>query len=133
MRAASLLFLTMLIALLAVAPSTQPADLAAVELRAHQAFTRGEYATALPLLQKLATDYKGQPDKLGAIQEQINVCQKAITAANAQQGQPGEADPAMAAETRKPHSAPKSGEIITLTIKELGNFEYDADRGGNIP
>jgi hypothetical protein len=121
------------LASLAGAQTTQQADDPSIELRARQAFTRGEYATALPLLQKLAANYKSQPDKLGPIQEQINVCQKAITVASAQQGQPGQADPAMAPETRKPHPAPKTGETINLTIKELGNFEYDADKGGNIP
>src|SRR5205823_1959203 len=113
--------------------ATQQAEDASIEFHAHQAFTRGKYATALPLLQKLAASYKSQPDKLGPIQEQINVCQKAITVATAQQGQPGQSDPAMAPETRKPHPAPKAGETIGLTIKELGNFEYDADKGGNIP
>ena len=34
---------------------------------------------------------------------------------------------------RKPHVKPKPGEVRELTIKELGNFEYDADSGGNIP
>src|SRR5207244_8110842 len=37
------------------------------------------------------------------------------------------------AEARKPHAAPKSDELRELEIKELGNFEYDADKGGNIP
>ena len=67
------------LASLAAAPTSEPSN---VEFRAHQAFTRGEYAAALPLLQKLSADYKSQPDKLGPIQEQINVCIKAIAAAD---------------------------------------------------
>src|SRR5438046_5857908 len=107
MRLAMALIFICFLASIACAQTTQQADDASIELRARQAFTRGEYATALPLLQKLAANYKSQPDKLGPIQEQINVCQKAITVATAQQGQPGQSDPAMAPETRKPHPAPK--------------------------
>src|SRR5438552_9292511 len=108
---------------IAALPSTQPIDAPAMELRAKQAFTRGEYATALPLLQKVAEGYKSQPDKLGPIQEQINVCVKAVAAASQQQ--PQAISPEMSPETRKPHPSPKPNEIISLTIKELGNFEYD--------
>src|SRR5205823_8101822 len=113
-------------------PTTQQA--APLQFRASDAFNRGQYAVALPLLQKLASDLKDQPDKLGAVQEQIRVCQRAIDAATAQQaaGQPS-SDPPMSAEKRVPHPAPKPGEILDMLIKELGNFEYDADKGGNIP
>lgn len=34
---------------------------------------------------------------------------------------------------RQPHPAPQAGQTLTMTIKELGNFEYDPDKGGNIP
>jgi hypothetical protein len=36
-------------------------------------------------------------------------------------------------EERKPHKKPKDGETYSLTIQELGNFQYDQDKGGNIP
>ena len=39
----------------------------------------------------------------------------------------------MTSETRKPHPAPKAGEVVELAIKDLGNFEYDQAHGGNIP
>src|SRR5437764_10271473 len=123
MRLMAALISICVLAPLARAQATQQADDTSIELRARQAFTRGEYAAALPLLQKLSADYKSQPDKLGPIQEQINVCIKAIAAASAQQ--PQAIAPEMSPETRKPHPAPKSGENINLTIKELGNFEYD--------
>jgi len=117
---------------LASAQTTKPADLTAIELRAKQAFTRGEYATALPLLKTLVDAYRPDPDRIGPFKEQINVCEKALNSAKVQQAiQP--ADPEMSADKRKPHPAPKSGEIGSLTIKELGNFEYDPDKGGNIP
>lgn len=34
---------------------------------------------------------------------------------------------------RKPHAAPVPGTVTDLDIKELGNFDYDIDKGGNIP
>ena len=34
---------------------------------------------------------------------------------------------------RTPIVAPAAGKTLELTIKELGNFEYDIDKGGNIP
>ncbi|MDB5299590.1 MAG: hypothetical protein JWO87_1253, partial [Phycisphaerales bacterium] len=36
-------------------------------------------------------------------------------------------------EARKPHAAPKAGETLEFAIKELGNFDYDQEHGGNIP
>src|SRR5690348_9635535 len=58
-----------------------PPSTAQVEIRANQAFNRGEYATALPLFQKLADTFKDQPTRLGSIQEKIRVCEKAIEVA----------------------------------------------------
>lgn len=34
---------------------------------------------------------------------------------------------------RKPHKKPKDGETYSLLIQELGNFQYDQEKGGNIP
>ena len=42
--------------------TTQPSnDVAVLELRANQAFNRGEYAIAMPLLQKLSAQLKDEP------------------------------------------------------------------------
>src|SRR3954454_8734437 len=52
---------------------------AALELRAAQAFNKGDFTVALPMLQKLAGQLQGQAnqaDKLAIVQEQIRVCQK---------------------------------------------------------
>jgi hypothetical protein len=88
---------------------------------------------ALPLLQKIADQYKTQPDKLGAVQEQIKVCQSQIAQANAANGLTPAASSSPIGENRKPHAVPKDGETLDLAIKDLGNFDYDADKGGNIP
>src|SRR5207244_986498 len=33
---------------------------------------------------------------------------------------------------RKPHVKPKDGEVLACAIQELGNFQYDQEKGGNI-
>src|SRR5439155_23682735 len=42
-----------------------------LEIRATTAFNGGQYAMALPLLQKLQTQLAGEPDKRGLIEEEI--------------------------------------------------------------
>lgn len=128
------LFFSLLAPLPSFAQATKPAGL---ELAANEAFGAGRYAVALPMLQKLAISFKDQPDRLGPINERISVCQKQIaananTAAAAAQTTPG-ADIPTTPETRIPHAKPKDGETLALAIKELGNFDYDAEHGGNIP
>jgi len=139
-------FVSVLLALTASALSqtTQPALDPRVELRANQAFNRGEYATALPLLKKLAEQVKEQPSRLGAIEEKIRVCQTALDSAKkdpaAASLKPLAIGPAapppevpMDPETRKKHPAPQKGQVLEMSIKELGNFDYDSEHGGNIP
>lgn len=36
-------------------------------------------------------------------------------------------------EERKPHAKPKDGDVYAVTIQDLGNFQFDQDKGGNIP
>jgi|SRR5690349_15080804 len=135
------------------APATQPDASNAsapsqIEVRAMQEFGRGNWASALPLLKKVQADLKAQNqvDRVAAIEENIRVCQRNLAAAtNAQAsvtpGAAAGADPAAAAqqngpptaENRKPHAPPKAGEVREMSIKDLGNFEYDADKGGNVP
>jgi hypothetical protein len=143
----------LLTAPLGFAQTTQPAgNDAAIELRATQAFNKGDYTVALPMLQKLAVDLKddsAQKDKLGMIQEQIRVCEKnTATPAAADNTQVASAvtsigdtasvpvaptaAPVTAAE-RKPHPAPKPGEMLDMSIKDLGNFEYDPEQNTPIP
>jgi hypothetical protein len=134
----------------AFAQTTKPVSLASagtnvssgeLAVRAQQAFNRGEYSTALPMFKKLEADAAGDTTKLGPIQERIRVCTKALDAvknnpaAAAAAAAAATTKPAdgMTAETRKPHPAPKSGEVLEMAIKELGNFEYNQETGGNIP
>jgi hypothetical protein len=93
-----------------------------LESRANRAFARGDYPTALPLLRAVAERAQDDPVKLGATQERIRVCEKAIAAAAREvPTAPGE---------RKIHVSPAPGQLAEMSIKELGNFDYDPAKGG---
>ena len=116
----------------AAKPSVVVTD-AEIEAAGTLAFNRGDYANALPLLKKTAEKYKDNPDKLGPVQERIRVATKAIALANVQKNAVA-VDPTTPDNTpRKPHPAPEEGKVQEMAIKDLGNFDYDADKGGNIP
>lgn len=93
-----------------------------LESRANAAFARGDYPTALPLLRAAAERVQDDPAKLGSIQERVRVCEKAIAAAARElPTAPGE---------RKIHTRPAGDQTAVMSIKELGNFDYDPDKGG---
>jgi len=112
-----------------LAQTSRPSTL---ELRAVGAFNSGDYASALPLLQKVVADLAGQPDRAAPLEEMIRACQRQLSDAQTQAAdQPR--PPADTDRPRRPHDPPAAGEVRTLTIKDLGNFDYDSDKGGNIP
>jgi hypothetical protein len=115
---------------------------AGIELRATESFNKGDFAAALPIFQKLETDLRSDPnqaDKLSMVQEQIRVCQRNLTAPKAATAGGPTTAPAVASAAagvtteRKPHPAPKDGEVLEMGIKDLGNFEYDPDQNTPIP
>src|SRR5262245_60167930 len=80
-----------------------------VEVRAQSAFEKGDYVTALPLLNILARQYQEQPEKLGPVQERIRVCQVQI-AQNPPADLQAQANTVKTSpEQRKPHVRPKEG------------------------
>jgi len=123
----------------AMAQTTKPSqseNIGAMELRAQTAFDKGDYATALPLFMNLEKKLADKPAQLGPIQEKIRVCKKNLLKDPPKdlqnflsQKPPDNATP----EKRKPHVRPKDGQVLELAIKDLGNFEYDAEKGGNLP
>jgi hypothetical protein len=124
-------FLILLLGSLASAQTTKPTtDQTSVPLdvRANNLISRGEFKDVLPLLQKLANQSKNDSLKYGRIQEQIRMVERML-----ETGATSQPSFATSAEERKPHPAPKPGETRDVNVKELGNFEYDADKGGNIP
>jgi len=120
-------------------PTTQPAgaNLASeLQLNANEDMGRGDYKSALPLLQKVSELLADQPDQLGPILEQIRVCRHQIlnpTANPAVAAAPLSVAIAVDGGPRHVHPAPGPGETVEMPIKELGNFDYDATAGGNIP
>lgn len=122
----------------------------ALQVRADQHFLAGEHAQALPMFKKLAEMVKGDADQLGQVEEKIRVCERNLAkqaklAAKSSGGSsanplptdavppPAVPGPPTSAEERKRHAAPKPGQTVEMTIKDLGNFEYDQEKGGNIP
>jgi hypothetical protein len=103
-----------------------------LNVRATAAFNEGQYAIALPLLKQVAADPSTDPQRVGSLQEEIKVCEKNI-ANGVTSLTPAQTAVATSAETRVPHKKPATGETLELAIKDLGNFDYDQEKGGNIP
>jgi len=122
------------------APATKPAEsVTTLEVRASEAMNRGQYSLAKDIFTKVAERVKDDKTRYGAVQEKIRVCETKIKELAAaapipQADQLGQPQVETSAEKRKRFSVPKDGEVLALgSIKELGNFDYDADKGGNIP
>jgi hypothetical protein len=103
-----------------------------LELQANEDMGRKDYAAAAVLLQKVETLLADQPDQLGPIMEQLRVCRKQVLNSKSAGPQQSVAA-AVDGGPRHIHSLPASGETVEMPIKELGNFDYDATSGGNIP
>jgi hypothetical protein len=127
-------------------PSTQPSPDASLSapspttagelmLRANEDMAKNDFASALPLLEKVSQLIADQPDQLGPILEQIRVCRRQIqlNAAVVRPAIPQSVVTAVDGATRKIHPIPAVGQTLMLPIKELGNFDYDAENGGDIP
>lgn len=113
--------------------ATQPTMGASLPLnvRALAAFNEGQYAIALPLLKQVASS-QTDPQQLGLTNEEIRVCEKNIASGVSAIIATPPAIPT-SPETRKPHVPSPSGQVLEMSIKELGNFDYDQEKGGNIP
>jgi hypothetical protein len=107
-----------------------------LQLQANEDMGRSDYAAALPLLQKVSEMLADQPDQLGPVLEQIRVCRhQMLTAAAKPVASTPTQSVAMLVDggPRHVHPAPTGGDTVEMPIKELGNFDYDATAGGNIP
>jgi hypothetical protein len=120
-------------------PATQPDNTVLagqMEILANEDMAKGNYAAAATILQRVEQLLIDQPDQLGPIAEQLRTCRRQISQgmANAAATQPFQSV-VMAVDggVRKIHVRPATGQVLELPIKELGNFDYDAEVGGNIP
>jgi hypothetical protein len=121
------------------APTSQPSSATLInelQLRANEDMGKSDYASALPLLQKVEQMLSDQPEQLGPVMEQIRVCRRQMQLAAANPTIPAPQQSVVQAVdggVRKVHPTPALGELLELPIKELGNFDYDSTTGGNIP
>jgi hypothetical protein len=109
-----------------------------MEIAANTAFEKGDYVQALAIYRKLEQQHKDDAKKLEPIQEKIRVCMKNIDKSAVPGSTPAQptarSEEETSLERRKPHVKPKKEtDVYELSIKSLGNFEYDAEKGGNIP
>jgi hypothetical protein len=105
-----------------------------LQILANQEMAKGNYVAAATLLQKDEQLLMNQPDQLGPIAEQLRVCRRQISKGLTVSTQPSQSV-VMAVDggVRKIHQRPADGQTLTMPITELGNFDYDAEVGGNIP
>jgi hypothetical protein len=122
------------------AASTTETSAAALEVRADQHFLGGDWGQALDMYKKLARMVKNDPAKLGPVEERIRVCERNLAKKAATSGASTPTVSPISAPTspptgeqRKPLTPPKEGQVLDLSIKDLGNFDYDQEKGGNIP
>jgi hypothetical protein len=136
-----ILLVIVIVMLPVLAVRAEPQDPDSLELQATQALTRGQYGRALPLLEKLVEQVADEPMRRERIEEQIRLARR-----NLEQQQEPDAQARLidrilpiadqvpqTAEQRKAHAPPVDGEVRELSIRQLGNFEYDEERGGNVP
>jgi hypothetical protein len=110
------------------AQTTQPAE-PSLEARAQEAFNAGDWAAAVPMLKELREKYADiAPERMGAVDEKIRMAERNLVI-----GAPPPTVIATADGERKPHAKPVEKTTYELSIKELGNFDYDQTAGGNVP
>jgi hypothetical protein len=107
---------------IAADPTTQPARDDHLEYLATRAFVRGDYATALPLLKRLAPQLADKRQKRVATLQRIAICEKNLAL------EPPTTQPA-----RIPHKRPADGQVFDISIRGLGNFDYETEAGEVIP
>ena len=91
---------------------------------------KGDFVKAQDLYNKALADPNLDPKVAGSIKAKVAICRiniEANTGVAATQAAPLVQGP------RTIHAKPQPNEVRTLDIKELGNFEYDPDRGGGLP
>jgi hypothetical protein len=118
------------------APTSQPSNTELaneLQIQANEDMGRGNYAAAAVLLQKVEQLVADQPDVLGLVMEDLRVCRKQVLQQNSNNPQQSVVTAVDGAGPRHIHPTPAAGQTLEMPIKELGNFDYDATNGGNIP
>jgi hypothetical protein len=108
-------------------PAHTTEDLATLTTKSLEAQTlkladAGDNAAALPLLRELEKRYPAGSKQANATQTEIRRLERLINLGPA------------TGDSRVPITPPAPGEVKEFeSIKDLGNFDYDVEKGGNIP
>lgn len=123
-------------------PTTRPSDLSVVDLlaRADQAFASADYLTAVAIWTHL--DGKIPEDRSAAVQERLRFAVKQMSLMKSRGIDPVSSRPPTPTEpsvttttrpTRTLHRKPPDGQVLELSLAELGNFEFDELRDTSLP
>jgi hypothetical protein len=120
------------LALAAIGLAHADAKAQGVLAAAESAFERRDYRTALPLLQMLLEDNVDNRGVWLELKKRVLVCKNKLSPEDFEKLSWKPGMPRIVPK-RETHPAPKAGEVLALSIKQLGNFDYDAEKGGTIP
>ena len=104
----------------------QTTPTAELEHLADDYYEQGQYKQAIPLLKAVAVRYRNEPEKAAPWIEKVAIAEQKL----------GVLSPpieGMNGVPRTEHPAPTASEPYELSLHKLGNFDYDAENGGNIP
>jgi hypothetical protein len=127
----------------ATLPTTGPSDLSVTDLlaRADQAFASADYLTAVAIWTHL--EGKIPDERASAVQERKRFAVKQMSLMKARGINPGLSrsptqtpavhHPASTQPQRTPHQKPPEGQVLELSLAELGNFDFDETRDTSLP
>lgn len=109
----------------AAAQTTQPAFLIDPNFSFSDAaefcFYQRDYELAIKLF-KTAAARATDPKQRASLQQRIRDCERAIAS-----------KVPTSPEKRVPHKLPPAGATLDISLEELGNFDYDSEKGGGMP
>lgn len=121
-------------------PTTGPSDLTVADLlaRADQAFASADYLTAVAIWTHL--EGKIPEDRSAAVQERLRFAVKQMSLMKNRGIDPSlprpqapSLPPATTQPSRTPHRKPSDGQVLELSLAELGNFDFDETRDTSLP
>ncbi|GIW77625.1 MAG: hypothetical protein KatS3mg104_2688 [Phycisphaerae bacterium] len=124
-------------------PTTRPSDLSVTDLlaRADQAFANADYLTAVAIWTHL--DGQIPQDRSAAIKERMRFAVKQMSLMKDRGIDPSSRRPetqtfppatnSTTRTSRTPHRKPPDGQVLELSLSDLGNFEFDETRDTSLP
>ncbi|HEY0009962.1 MAG TPA: DUF3299 domain-containing protein [Tepidisphaeraceae bacterium] len=113
-------------------------DIAALSAKADQAFAAGDYGVAVEVYTKIKDSV--DPQRKSMIEERLRFANRQLASMKSKgiptATQPAAADhmaPSADAGPRKPHQKPADGQLLELSLLELGNFEFNEALDAPLP